>query len=95
MSEDFGQISVIKRDGKKERYNPDKIIQVAEAAGLEVEKAVKLAQSINEWVSGLKKTKITSLELRDQVQKFLRGLNPRVADLYQWYQKTKELKPKK
>jgi 2-phosphoglycerate kinase len=92
VKDNFNQIIINKRDGTKEAYDPDKIIQVAEAAGLEVPLAVKLAQQINEWISGQKQNRFTSLQIRDQIQKVLYTLNPHVADLYRWYQKTKDIK---
>ena len=92
MSDNYHRITITKRDGKKEAYDPNKIIQVAEAAGLDTHLAVQLAQAISDWLSGLKKSHVSSLDLRDRIQKDLHRLSPHVSDLYRWYQKTKDIK---
>ena len=84
------KIIVIKRDGAREEFNPDKLIQVAEAAGLELPKAVQLAQSIKEWINKLNRKQVTSIEIRDRVQEVLLSLDRHVGDLFRWYQKTKD-----
>jgi transcriptional regulator NrdR family protein len=82
-------IKVVKRDGSTEDFDPDKIIRIAEAAGLDIAKSVQLAHEISQWITSLKKSKVSSLKIRDKVQEVLNTLHPQVADLYRWYQKTK------
>jgi len=89
MSGLYRKILVVKRDGSKQHYDPDKIAQVAIAAGLETSKTAKLTQAVNDWIESLNRLEVTSLEIRDKVLSVLVKLNPQVADLYRWYQKTK------
>ena len=90
MPDNYQEITVIKRDGSKQAYDPDKIIQVSEAAGLEVSQAVQLAQTINQWITNSGRNQVTSLEIRDKVLEIMDILNPQVASLFRWYQKTKD-----
>jgi transcriptional regulator NrdR family protein len=82
-------ITVIKRDGSKQEYHPDKIIQVLEAAGLEVAQSIQVAQGVTDWIEKQNKSEVTSLEIRDKVIDQLQIVNPQVAGLFRWYQKTK------
>ena len=83
-------IKVIKRDGSTEYFSSDKIVKVVKAAGLEEEQAKALAENVNKWVIDLKKESISSLEIRDKVLEELEKVNKSVADLFRWYQKTKD-----
>lgn len=84
------KIWVTKRDGSKEEYHPDKIIQVLEAAGLEVAPSIQIAQSVTTWIETRNSPEVTSAEIRDQVLVKLDQINPQIANLYRWYQKTKD-----
>jgi len=83
-------IKVLKRDNTTEDFNPDKIKKVVRAAGLGEEQASKLVKNVSNWAIDLKKESITSLEIRDKVLEELERLDKPVADLFRWYQKTKD-----
>ena len=82
-------LTVIKRDGTKDTYNPEKIKSVLTAAGLESPDTDNLISNINNWISNQNR-EITTLEIRDQVINQLEQINPYVAGLFKWYQKTKD-----
>ena len=82
---------VIKRDGSTESFSPEKIVRVLLAAGLEEDKAKALAAHVAAWAASLDKPQITSLQIRDQVQTELDQINPYIAGLFRWYQKTKQV----
>lgn len=82
--------TIIKRDGQKERYSPEKISRVAKAAGLSNEKTHQLVKDINEWITSNDKKELTSIELRDHVVMELTKLDTYAANMFIWYQKTKE-----
>lgn len=82
-------LTVIKRDGTKDNYNPEKIKSVLTAAGLETDDIKKLISNIDNWITNQNK-EMTTLEIRDQVITQLETLNPYVAGLFKWYQKTKD-----
>jgi len=83
-------ISVLKRDGSSEPFQPEKIVRVLLAAGLEEAKSQGLADQLAAWAAGLGQPQITSLQIRDQVQAELDVTNPYIAGLFRWYQKTKQ-----
>ncbi len=62
------KITVVKRDGVRQPFSPDKIIQVAEAAGLEAQPSIQLASEVTQWIQGLDRPEVSSLEIRDKVQ---------------------------
>jgi transcriptional regulator NrdR family protein len=82
-------VKVVKRDGVIEDYDPNKIIRVAVAAGLDEQKAKIMSDEITIWVekSGIKQ--FTSLQLRDIVTGKLHKFDEAAAKMYVWYQSTK------
>ncbi len=87
------KIEVIKKDGSIEPFYPQKIARVTHAAGLTTEQAQKLADTVTEWVKAQNKPQITTLEIRNKVVELLRQANEYAANLFVWYEKTKEPKP--
>lgn len=83
-------ILVIKRDGSKEPFDPEKISQVVRAAGLEEDLAQKLTRDISIWIKALGQSEVSSLKIRDEVITELESLDEYVAGLFRWYQKTKD-----
>jgi len=83
------KVQIVKRDGTPEKYDPQKIERVVEAAGLNPEEAKILSGKVTNWLVTNKKEKITSLEIRDQVIKELEAVDEYAANLFKWYQKVK------
>jgi len=83
-------IQVIKRDGTTESFAAKKIVRVVKAAGLEPPAAVAWGGRVDSWVKSLGKDQVTSREIRDQVLTQLRQANPHAANLFEWYEKTKD-----
>lgn len=84
------QKTVKKRDGSTEAYEEEKIARVVTTAGLAPDKAHDLAASVSAWVNGLPDTHISSLQIRDKVLELLTAASANAADLYRWYEFTKE-----
>lgn len=84
------KIEVIKRDGSKEKYSPEKIERVVKAAGLSESKTHTLVNELNTWIQTLNTNEIESLQIRDKVTEELKKLDEYSANMYMWYQKTKE-----
>jgi transcriptional regulator NrdR family protein len=84
------KIQVIKRDGLKEDYSQEKIARVVAAAGLSPEQAQELSAKVTDWIFNSHLSEITSLQIRDRVIKELRKINPNIAHLFIWYEKTKD-----
>jgi transcriptional regulator NrdR family protein len=83
-------IQVIKRNGSKELFDPEKIDRVVVAAGLSPDKATTLVKNISDWVTNQKSGEISSLLLRDKVIEELEKSDEYAANMFAWYQKTKE-----
>jgi len=83
-------LTVIKRDGSTEPFDPEKIARVVLVAGLEPEQATRLSELVQNWAASLNRPLVTSLEIRDEVVRQLRLINDYVAGLFVWYQKTKD-----
>ncbi|OGK25286.1 hypothetical protein A3A46_03730 [Candidatus Roizmanbacteria bacterium RIFCSPLOWO2_01_FULL_37_13] len=83
-------LQVIKRDGSIEDYNEAKITRVVIAAGLNPDQAQTLASAIAKWIKKNTLTKLSSLKLRDKVLEELKKANKDAANLFSWYEKTKE-----
>ena len=81
---------VIKRDGSKEIFSEAKIARVMGAAGLTSEQTKQVVSRINEWTTSQGEKEITSLSIRDKLLNILPEINKPAADLFVWYQKTKE-----
>lgn len=86
------QLTVIKRDGSRQHFQSRKISKVVKAAGLNSNQTAKLAKTVSLWAASLNKNEVSSLRIRDKVLEQLRLIDPPVARLFQWYQKTKENK---
>ena len=82
--------TVIKRDNTKEPYDESKVWKVLVSAGLSLDRAKLLALEISEWIKKNADESVSSLVLRDKVLELLEKTDSDVADLYRWYQKTKE-----
>jgi len=83
-------ITVIKRDGTKVPFSLHKIERVTTAAGLTSEEAKTLAAQVEAALATNNKTEVTSLEIRDMVLTKLRSVNEYAANMFAWYQKTKD-----
>lgn len=83
-------IKVVKRDGKIEKYNPEKIIRVVMAAGLTKAQAQELAKKVTSWVKLLKDKSIPSLRIRDKVIQEIQKSDKYSANAFIWYQKIKD-----
>ena len=81
---------VIKRDGTKEKFNLINIAKVATASGLTPDQAKELAETMSHWADGLNKSEMTSLEIRDKMVEELKKINQNSANLYTWYEQSKE-----
>lgn len=84
------EVKVIKRNGSLEDFDQGKIARVVTAAGLTPNQAETLAANITEWVKATQQNQVTTLQIRDQVVYELQKLNKYAADLFVWYEKTKE-----
>ena len=84
------KIKIKKRDGSLEDFDQTKIARVVIAAGLTHEQGQRLAAEITNWAQTNSNSSITSLQIRDKVIEELQKLNPNAADLYTWYEKTKD-----
>ena len=83
-------IIVEKRNGSKEPFDMDKIARVMKAAGLTDEQITMITDQMNQWVKNLQEKNISSLKIRDKILGILPKIDQTSADLYSWYQKTKE-----
>lgn len=80
-------VKVIKRDGKIEDFNEDKLKRIAVTTGISEEKAEEIAAKIRTWAQ--EKKEVRSTEIREFFSNELRHIRPYSADLYDWYQKIK------
>ncbi|MCX8008988.1 MAG: ATP cone domain-containing protein [Patescibacteria group bacterium] len=83
--------NVIKRDGSVEKFSVINIARVAQAAGLTPEQAKNLAEKMAEWAKQQGVLSLTSLQIRDQILQELKIINQHAADLYTWYEQSKEM----
>lgn len=81
---------VKKRDGSVEKFSLINLAKVVTAAGLTPEQSKTLVEQIKQWAEGLQAEEITSLQIRDKVLDVLPTINQQAAELYTWYEKTKE-----
>ncbi len=80
-------MKVIKRDGSTEDFKPEKIARVVKAAGLDEQDSENLAQKVLMAFEG---QEVSSLEIRDHVLDELENTDKYAADMYRWYQETKD-----
>lgn len=83
-------IEVKKRDGSLEPFNIKKIKRVVIAAGLSEKDGVHLADEVNAWAHSLNEQVINSAAIRDKVYEELKNIKLYSANLFAWYEKTKE-----
>ncbi len=83
-------IAVIKKDGSIEDYNPQKITKVVIAAGLYPDQANILSTNITNWLKEKNLSKVTSIQIKNQVIEELKKINQYAAGLFTWYEKTKD-----
>jgi transcriptional regulator NrdR family protein len=81
-------MKVVKRNGSIEDFDPAKIERVVIAAGLSPEKALELSQKVSDSFSG--QNEVSSIEIRDEVLFALKEMDQYAANMFDWYQKTKE-----
>lgn len=82
--------TVIKRDGSEQAFEKDKIARVVQAAGLRADQAKDLAEKVDDWMQKQSEEKINSIQIRDEVLNQLRQMDEYAANMFEWYQKTKE-----
>lgn len=86
-------MQVIKRDGSYEEFDQGKIARVTQAAGLSSDQAQALADKLAQWANQSGKSQIPALEIRNQVVAELQKVNPNAANLFVWYEGTKNKNP--
>lgn len=83
-------MKVKKRDGRIEEFKEEKIARVVKAAGLEDDKAKRVASKITSWAKAKNENPIASVSIRDQIIVELQKINRRAADFFIWYEKNKD-----
>ncbi len=83
-------IHISKRDGSIEPFEPEKIKRVVIAAGLDEERANQVVANIVSWAQAHDNQTVTSLLIRDRVLHELKATDEYAANMFAWYQKTKE-----
>lgn len=84
------ELTVIKRDGSREPFEKDKLQKVLVAAGLDQMEAEALTGRVIDWATIEHGGEVSSLAIRDKVLEELRTVNEAVANLFAWYQHTKD-----
>ena len=82
-------IQVSKNDGSTEAYQPDKLVRVALAAGLDNDQALTLATHIYDWIIANPTRPIPTAQIRDKMVEELGAVSKYAHDLYIWYENTK------
>lgn len=83
------KVTVLKRDGSIEEFQPTKIARVVKAAGLTEERGDALAKNVAEWAQNQEQDQISTLQIRNKVLEELEKVNAYAAGLFKWYEKTK------
>ena len=83
-------IKVVKRNGKIETFDPEKIIRVLKAAGLDQVEAEKLTAKIINWLNERAKSQVTSLQIRDRVIIEIQKVDRAAAERFISYEKYKD-----
>jgi 2-phosphoglycerate kinase len=86
---ELNDIKVRKRDNTFEPYHESNIVKVLVAAGMKENDANLVSQKISTWLKSNNTKDVSSLEIRDKVIEELELINTDVADLYKWYESTK------
>lgn len=81
---------VIKRDGSEEPFEKHKLFRVVRAAGLQEKDAHQLTDIIADWIKAHHPHSVSSLLIRDKTLIEMRKIHLPAANLYEWYQQTKE-----
>jgi len=87
---------VIKRDGKKEAFDANKIRKAIEAAakeaGVAQDRIVEVAKSVTEEMAEIAKEKgeIKAERIRQDVLNTLDGLEPAISEAWRAYDRTKK-----
>jgi transcriptional regulator NrdR family protein len=81
---------VKKRDGTLEKFSVINLAKVGVAAGLSADQAKELVERIQYWAENLQTPEVTSLQIRDKFLEELPKINQQAADLYKWYEQSKE-----
>ncbi len=81
---------VVKRNGEVEPFNPINLSKVGLAAGLTPEQAKQLVEKLTNWAKSLQVNQLTSIQIRDKFLEELPAINQDAADLYKWYEQSKE-----
>ncbi|MBN1263768.1 MAG: hypothetical protein JW991_05465 [Candidatus Pacebacteria bacterium] len=87
MTKDPYKITVKKSNGSIERFDPGKIAQVVQAAGLKTEEAAILATKVALWAVNQNKAVIKSSMIRTKVTQMLKKVSKSAANLFIWYKK--------
>lgn len=84
----FMPIKIQKRQGGYDEWSDDKIITSIMRAGATSDEAKQTADSVKAWTADNSEDgRIDSTQLRDQIIKQLKKLNPIAANTYQLYKK--------
>ena len=81
---------VVKKDGSYEEFDQQKIARVTHAAGLEKEEADVLGNLIATWMEVSGTEDISSIAIRDKVIEEMRKINDHAANVFAWYEETKD-----
>lgn len=81
---------VIKRDGSIEDYQEEKIKRVVIATGLTPKQAESFCRVVTAWVEKNFPKEVTYRQIRDKVVERLKIVRKYSADLYIWYEQTKD-----
>lgn len=85
-------MKVIKRDGRLEEFDANKIQRVCMAAGLSEEKAQSISNKVLASIDKYNEKSISSEDIAKLVIAELKEVDVYAADMFEWYQKTKEVK---
>jgi transcriptional repressor NrdR len=81
-------ISVIKRDGTREAFEPAKLTRVLKAAWCDDPRAAELTELISQRIQDLGEKVIKSTTIRDIVLEELKKADKQAYNFYRWYQDT-------
>lgn len=88
----FSTINIIKKDGAKQPFDQEKIKRIAVAAGLSDEEGKTVSENVANFVLSQNQPEINSSQIREKVLEELKKVNQFAANLYLWYEKTKDQK---
>lgn len=85
-------VNIIKKDGTKQPFDQEKIKRIAVAAGLSEEQGKTVSENVDNFVLSQNQPEINSSQIREKVLEELKKVNQFAANLYLWYEKTKDQK---